>query len=145
MNAQELRDRTRAFALEVLDLCLALKADDLERTIGRQLMRAGTGVAANHRAASRARSRIEFASRLAVVVEEADESEFWLDVLVAKGRGPAGVSAKLRLEAVELRSIFASSRATTLRNLRAARAAPVTGPHKSPHHHITTSPNAPRR
>ena len=77
-------------------------------------MRAGTGLAANYRAACRARSRVEFASRMAVVVEEADETEFWLDILQSKGRaiegrGPAGTAARLRAEALELRAIFAAT------------------------------------
>jgi uncharacterized protein with PhoU and TrkA domain len=60
---------------------------------------------------------------MAVVVEEADEAEFRLDVLRSKSRGPAGIAARLGAEALELRAILAATRATALRNLRAAKAA----------------------
>ena len=121
MDANELRARTRQFALDVIDLCLLLTADDLEQLVRKQLLRAGTGVASNYRAATRARSKREFCSRLAVVVEEADESEFWTDILQAKRRGPAALVATLNDEAAQLRAIFASSRTTTLSNLRTKR------------------------
>jgi four helix bundle protein len=84
MVGDELRSRTRQFALDVIDLCLRLGMGDLAQLIRPQLLRSATGVAANHRAASRGRSRREFISRLKVVIEEADESELWLDILEAK-------------------------------------------------------------
>jgi len=92
----ELRLRTRQFALDVIDLCLRLGTGDLAQLIRPQLLRAATGVAANHRAASRGRSRREFISRLKVVIEEADESELWLDVLEAKRHGPPELVRRLR-------------------------------------------------
>jgi four helix bundle protein len=118
MDATELRNRTRSFGSNVIDLCMELGCDIFAQVVGKQLLRAGTGVAANHRAASRSRSRQEFAARLATVVEEADEAELWLDYIEAKKRGPAHVVADLRSEAVELRAIFSKSRATTLERLR---------------------------
>jgi N-carbamoylputrescine amidase len=69
------------FALEIIDLCLSLGSDDLARLIRPQLLRSGTGVATGYRAACRSRSPREFASRMATVTEEADESELWLDIL----------------------------------------------------------------
>ena len=101
-------------------LCLKLGQDDLGRLIRPQLLRAGTGVATNHRAACRARSKKEFASRLGVVVEEADESEFWLDGLHELNYGPMIDVKRLQQEAVELRAIFGKSRATVLRQLNEA-------------------------
>ena len=121
MNRDELKARTRDFALDVIDLCLTLGADDLARLIRPQLLRSGTGVAANYRAACRGRSDREFASRLAVVAEESDESEFWLDVLQVRRRGPAESVARLRQESTELRAIAASARATTLEKIRASK------------------------
>jgi four helix bundle protein len=121
MDADELRNRTRSFGSNVIDLCMGLGTDIFAQVVGKQLLRAGTGVAANHRAASRSRSRQEFAARLATVVEEADESELWLDYVQSKKRGPEQVVDDLRGEAMELRAIFAKSRATTLERLREQR------------------------
>jgi len=118
MIANELRERSRRFALDVVRLCLALGHDDLGRLVRPQLLRSGTGVATNHRAAGRARSTREFASRLAIVVEEADESEFWLDALRDLGYGPIDVVNRLHQESIELRSIFSASRSTVLARLK---------------------------
>ena len=89
--------------------------DDVGRMIAPQLLRAGTGTAANHRATSHSRSRREFIARLSVVVEEADESELWLDYLETLGMGPKDEVQRLRREATELRSIFSASRSTAAR------------------------------
>ncbi len=121
MDKEELKARTRQFGLDVVDLCLCLGTDDFAWLVRKQLLRAGTGVAANHRSACRSRSDLEFAARLAVVVEEADESELWLDYLQVRKRGTAAVVANLRQEAIELRAIFSSSRATTLKGIRERR------------------------
>jgi four helix bundle protein len=98
MIGDELKARTRRFALGVIDLCLKLGSDDLAKLVRPQLLRAGTGVAANHRASTRCRSSREFASKLLIVVEEADESEFWLDVLETRRAGApsSGFGASLR-------------------------------------------------
>ena len=108
----ELRNRTKQFALRVLKLCDSLPKTEAARAISRQLLRSGTSVAANYRATSRARSRAEFVAKMGVVVEEADESVFWLELLVE-----SGMIAKARLndlvaEANELVSIFVASQKT---------------------------------
>jgi len=108
----DLRDRTKRFPLRVLKLCDSLPKTEAARTISRQLLRSGTSVAANYRAAGRARSRAEFVAKMGVVVEEADESVFRLDLLVG-----SGMIAKPRLddlvaEANELVSIFVASQKT---------------------------------
>jgi four helix bundle protein len=121
MVGDELRARTRQFALDVIELCLRLGREDLGRLICPQLLRAGTGVAANHRAAGHSRSRREFVARLSVVIEEADESELWLDFLETRRYGPADTVHRLRREASELRAIFSASRTTAARRLRARR------------------------
>jgi four helix bundle protein len=73
---QELRERTKQFALRVVKLFHALPARTAAGVLGKQLLRSGTSVAANYRAAARSRSRAEFAARIGIVVEEADESLF---------------------------------------------------------------------
>jgi len=82
---EELRLRTKQFALRILHLFQSLPKSEEGRVIGRQLLRAGTAVAANYRAVGRARSRAEFIARMGIVVEETDEVVFWLE-LTADGR-----------------------------------------------------------
>src|SRR2546425_7617277 len=82
---RDLRERTKAFALDIVRLVQRLPRDRAADVIGRQLLRAGTSVAANYRSARRARSRREFLAKLGIVEEEADESVFWLDLLTEAG------------------------------------------------------------
>src|SRR6185436_19194929 len=114
MLADDLRARTRQFALDVVRFCVLLPSDDVCRVVRPQLLRAATGVAANYRAACRSCSRREFAATLSVVIEEADESELWLDVLKVNQRGATAEVLRLMAEASELTAIMAASRATTL-------------------------------
>jgi four helix bundle protein len=118
MIGEELRNRSRQFALDTIDLCAALGHDEIGGLVRPQLLRAATGLAANYRAACRARSAREFASRLAVVVEEADEAEFWLDVLVTKKRGAPASTTALHAESKQLRAVFSASRRTVLAKIR---------------------------
>ena len=122
MIGEELRARTRRFAQEVADLCDALPAGPVVHLIRAQLFRAGTAVGANYRAACRSRSRREFISRLAVALEEADESEYWLDLLEYRRAGNDATLSRLRKEAGELRAILAASRRTALQNLKKEKA-----------------------
>jgi four helix bundle protein len=108
----DLRDRTKRFALRILKLCDSLPKTEGARAISRQLLRSGTSVAANYRAAGRARSRAEFVAKMGVVVEEADESVFWLDLLVESGLVPKPRLDDLVGEASELLSIFVASQKT---------------------------------
>lgn len=78
----DLRDRTKKFALRIIRLFNALPETRPAMVIGNQLLRAGTAVGANYRAACRARSPKEFAARLGVVEEEADESAYWMELLI---------------------------------------------------------------
>jgi four helix bundle protein len=73
----KMKDRTKAFALRIIRLCQALPKNKIAVTIGDQLLRSGTSVAANYRAACRARSSAEFHSKISIVIEEADETLFW--------------------------------------------------------------------
>src|SRR5882672_11034520 len=95
----DLKDRTRAFALEVVALVEDLPRGRSADAIGNQLLRAGTSVGANYRAACRARSRREFLAKLGIVEEEADETQFWLDLIIARGLADTDRAAKLRDEA----------------------------------------------
>ena len=80
MNPAEMRLRTKQFAIRIVHLFRALPKTEEGRVVGRQLLRSGTSVAANYRAVCRARSKREFISKIGVVVEEADESAFWLEL-----------------------------------------------------------------
>ena len=85
MNEDELRKRTKQFALRIMKLVVALPNNTLGRAIGNQLVRCGTSVGANYRAACRGRSKAEFIAKLGIVLEEADESEFWLELIIDGG------------------------------------------------------------
>jgi four helix bundle protein len=102
-------------------LCDSLPKTEAARTIGRQLLRSGTSVAANYRAAGRARSRAEFAAKIGVVVEEADESVFWLELLVESGMFAKPRLDDLVAEANELVSIFVASQKTVRRKMKERR------------------------
>lgn len=104
-----LKQRAYEFALRIIKLFRGLPISDDARIIGKQLLRAGTSVAANYRAAGRARSHAEFVSKMGIVVEEADESRFWLDLLVDSGIVSREVLAGIDKEAEELLAIFAAS------------------------------------
>jgi four helix bundle protein len=78
---QELRDRTKMFAIRIVRLFQALPKSTEAQVMGKQLLRSGTSVAANYRAVCRARSKAEFIARIGVVAEEADESALWIELL----------------------------------------------------------------
>ena len=112
----DLRDRTKQFALRNIKLFQSLPKTEEARILGRQLLRSSTSVGANFRAASRGRSKAEFYSKLSVVVEEADESAFLMELLMESNI----VSEKKLLpqynETIELTKIMAVSRKTTRNN-----------------------------
>ena len=82
MTTQELKNRTFEFAIGVRAV-QALPKGDVSRTLGNQLLRAGTSVGANYRSAVRARSRADFVAKLGIVEEECDESSYWMELIVA--------------------------------------------------------------
>jgi four helix bundle protein len=104
----------------VIELAQGLEKARLPRAVTWQLTDAGTSVAANHRAARRARSDRELASKLAIVDEEADESVFWLELIVAvvRDKDLLQEATNLQQEGEELRAIFAKGRATLRKRLR---------------------------
>jgi four helix bundle protein len=108
MNAEELKERTKQFALRVMHLVDGLPNSVKARAIANQLVRSGTSVAANYRAACRSRSRAEFVSKIGVVEEEADETALWLELIVADKILPEKKVASLLMEANELVKIMAA-------------------------------------
>jgi len=109
MNAQELKERTKQFALRVMRLVDALPNTPKGRAIASQLVRSGTSVAANYRAACRGRSKAEFIAKLGIAEEEADETALWLELIVEDGLLPEKKIASLLKEASELIAIIAAS------------------------------------
>lgn len=112
MNAEDLKQRTKQFALRVLKLVAVLPNNIPGRVVGNQLVRAGTSVASNYRAACRGRSRAEFVAKLGIVIEEADESAFWLELIIESSLLRAKLVQPLLDEANELTRIMVSSRVT---------------------------------
>ncbi len=106
---EQLRARTKQFAIRIVRVFKSLPKNDEARIIGKQLLRAGTSVAANYRAACRWRSKAEFISKVSVVVEEADETAFWLELLIETSIIPEVRLRDLLTEANELLAIFAAS------------------------------------
>ena len=117
-RAGELKDRTKSFALRIVRVIRALPSSPEGRIMGNQLLRSGTSVAANWRAVCRARFRAEFLAKLGVVIEEADESAFWLEMLSETGLVPEKKLADLKSEANQLAAIFNASRTTAKKGLR---------------------------
>jgi four helix bundle protein len=115
MDQQELKIRTKQFALRVMKLVDALPHTRSGNAIANQLIRAGTAVGANYRATCRARSRAEFIAKIGVVEEEADESAFWMELIVDGGLLLARKVAALLREANELTAIMAASRISAQR------------------------------
>ena len=114
-KADELKSSTKRFALDVLSFRRTLPATDEAADMGRQLSRSATGVAANYRSACRSRSDAEFAARVGVVLEEADESAFWIEVLTEAGISNEPRAIALLNEANQLTAIFAASSITARR------------------------------
>ncbi len=115
MTPDDLKKRTRAFAIAVMDAVETLPANRKGRILGDQLFRAATSVGANYRAACKARSRAEFMAKIGIVEEEADECQYWLELLDDAGLGDEAVIADLAREARELTAIMAASRKSARR------------------------------
>src|SRR6266404_759121 len=121
MTEDDLKKLTKQFALRILKLVAALPRTLAGRTIGGQLVRSGTSVAANYRAACRARSKAEFISRLGVVEEEADESALWLELIMESQLMKKALVEPLWIEADEIVAIMTSSRKSAGQSLLAAK------------------------
>ncbi len=116
MNKQELLDRTKRFGLRVLKLVDTLPNTVAGRAVANQLVRSGTSVGANYRAACRGRSPAEFIAKVSVVAEEADESAFWMELIMEGGLVAPELVQPLHHEAGELTAIFTASGRTAKRN-----------------------------
>ena len=110
MDETELKQRTKRFALRVMALVESLPRTVTGRTIGNQLVRCGTSVGANYRAACRGRSRAEFVAKLGTVEEEADEASYWMELIIEGKLMDRRRVEPLLQEANELVAIMAASR-----------------------------------
>ena len=116
VQQEQLRDRTKAFAVRIVRLYRSLPYRADAQVLGKQLLRCGTAVAANYRAACRSRSRAEWLAKIGIVLEEADESVFWLEMLSDCEVVPLEKLKLLIGEAHELSAIFTASRRTAKSN-----------------------------
>jgi four helix bundle protein len=120
MDTRELKQRTFRFALRIIRLIQALPDNIIGRAIGNQLIRSGTSVGANYRSACKARSKAEFIARLGIAEEEADESTYWMELLIESKVIQAKRIRTLYQEATELVAILAASRKTAARHRQLA-------------------------
>ena len=118
MNKEELQERSLKFATEVRQLSMKVRLLPGGRGTADQLLNCATSVGANYRSACRARSRAEFIAKLGIVVEECDESVYWLEFIERGGLLPASEVARSLDEARQLRAIFAASYGTARANHR---------------------------
>src|SRR3954470_22955797 len=117
-RAEKMKRRTKQFALRVVRMFKALPRSEESRIMGRQVLRSGTSVGANYRAACRARTVKEFASKIRVAVEEADETGYWLELLIDAEVVRKQRLDPLRKECDELLAILAASQHTAERRSR---------------------------
>lgn len=110
MNEEDLKKRTKKFALRILKLIDALPNSAAGRTVAGQLARSGTSVAANYRAACRGKSKPDFIAKLGIVEEEADESQFWLELIIESEMLKPELVESLKQEANEIVAIMVASR-----------------------------------
>src|SRR5437667_11878093 len=118
-NEPDLKRRTNAFALRILKLIDALPKTTAGRALASQIVRAGTSVAANYRAACRGKSTADFIAKMGIVEEEADETLFWLELLEESQLVTAGKLTAIKQEANELIAITVASIKTARRNRQA--------------------------
>jgi four helix bundle protein len=109
MNNENLKLRTKRFALRIIKMVESLPKDQVSRVLGNQLLRSGTSVGANYRAACRRKSVADFTSKMGTVEEEADESGYWMELLLDSGRIQATKISALTQKANELTAIAVSS------------------------------------
>ena len=115
MDKQELQERTRQFALRIIRLCAALPKQTAAQIIGKQVLRCGTSVGANYRAACLAKSRPDFANKIKICEEEADEVIYWLGLLIDAEIMPESRMAPLLDEARQISAIMCAAAKSTNR------------------------------
>ena len=113
VDRDELRERTRKFALRVIRLAGALPQDRVGDVLGRQVLKSGTAIGANYREALRASSRKHFISIIEIALREADETLYWLELLIDSGIVKSSLLADLAGECDELVAIFTATAKTT--------------------------------
>ncbi len=118
MDQQEMKRRTKEYAKRIIKLCRSLPDTCEARRLGDQLFRAGTSVGANYRAACRARSKAEFISKLSIVLEETDESLYWLEIIAETKLLQEKLLLSLMQEGNELISILVSTINTSKRSVK---------------------------
>ncbi|HEX5218824.1 MAG TPA: four helix bundle protein [Verrucomicrobiae bacterium] len=116
MTKEEMKARTKQYALRVIKAVQSLPEDRVANVLGSQLLRSGTSVGANYRAACRAKSTPDFVNKLKIVEEEGDESLFWMELLVESGITTQQRLAALMKEGDEIVSIVVASLKTTRQN-----------------------------
>ena len=120
MTEQELKRRSKDMALRVIRLVMALPKNSVGSVLGRQAVRSATSVAANYRAACKARSKSDFLSKLGIVEEEADETQLWIELIIDSGMIKPSRAVDLLDEVKQLTAIFAASRITVRSNQRSS-------------------------
>lgn len=116
--AKQMQERTMLFALRVIRMSQKLPKSDEATVMRRQILRSATSVAANYRAVCRAKSAADFASKMKTVIEEADETALWLEMLVRSEIAKESQLKELRAEADEILRICSASHSTITRNQR---------------------------
>jgi four helix bundle protein len=116
MTAEEMKQRTKALASRIVRLVESLPPSRTSDVVGKQLLRCGTSVGANYRAACRARSRAEFTAKMGIVEEEADEIAYWIELLVDCGQLKQNRVSELLAETNEIIAMVVSSIRTAKSN-----------------------------
>lgn len=119
MPEKDLKKRTKLFAIKIIKLVQQIEDNGpvAARILAeRQLLRSGTGVASNYRAACRCKSRKDFISKMGTVIEECDETQLWLELLIDSGLVISELAKELLQESTELTAIMTSSKGTAIRN-----------------------------
>jgi four helix bundle protein len=111
-DKQDLKDRTKQFALRVIRMYTSLSKNRIAQVLGHQALRSGTSVGAHYREASRARSTAEFISKLEVAIQELDETRYWFELIVESKQIQQSQLGSLQTEAGELAAIFTASAKT---------------------------------
>ena len=115
MTKEEFRKRTMAFGLRAIRVVQSLSRNDVAQVLGKQLLRAGTSVGANYRAAVRGRSRADFVAKMGIVEEECDEALYWMEMLIESKLVKAPLLDDLRDEGNQILSIVVASIRTARR------------------------------
>lgn len=116
--SQQLKDRTKAFGIRVIKMVKEIKGNKVEDILIRQIVRSATSVGANYRSALRARSKPDFISKITVAEEEADETCYWLEIIIEIGVFPKKRLEPLLREAQEITAILTTSGKTAKEKLR---------------------------